>query len=66
MLAIALKPASTGGGGGHATTTIHYIHTDHLGSTHLVTDTTGAISEATDYYAYGAPRTDTNAGTLLR
>ena len=63
MLAVALKPASTGGGGGSATTTIHYIHTDHLGSTHLVTDSTGAISEATDYYAYGAPRTDTKSST---
>jgi RHS repeat-associated protein len=64
MYAIALKPATQQSGTSTASTTLRYILTDHLGSTHLVTDTTGSIVEASDYYAYGAPRTDSKSGSF--
>ncbi len=38
--------------------TLYYVHTDHLGSTSLLTDATGAEVAGTrlKYFAYGAPR----------
>ena len=33
-----------------------YIHTDHLGSTEVVSDSTGAIAQLLDYYPFGAER----------
>jgi RHS repeat-associated protein len=33
-----------------------YIHPDHLGSTNIVTDDTGAIVQQLDYYPYGVTR----------
>jgi RHS repeat-associated protein len=64
MYAIALKPATQQSGTSTASTTLRYILADHLGSTHVVTDTTGSIVEASDYYAYGAPRIDSKTGSF--
>ncbi len=44
-------------GNGTATST-RYYHSDHLGSTRLVTDSTGVGKQALDYYPYSVPRTD--------
>jgi RHS repeat-associated protein len=33
-----------------------YVHPDHLGSTNVVTDASGTISQLLDYYPYGATR----------
>ncbi len=60
MGAAAFKPASTTSS---ATTTTRYLHTDHLGGTHFVSDATGAVIEAIDYYPYGQNRVDTKVGT---
>src|SRR6516162_7502673 len=35
---------------------IRYVHPDHLGSTNVVTDASGAIAQLLDYYPYGATR----------
>ena len=56
------KPAATTQSGG-ATTTVRYMATDHLGSTNVVTDATGAVVETLDYYPYGASKLDTKVGT---
>ena len=45
-----------------ASTTIQYIHTDHLGGTGVVTDLNGNQTELMDYFPYGAARID--AGTV--
>ena len=37
----------------------HYWHVDHLGSSSVITDGTGAKAEAITYYPYGEVRTDT-------
>jgi RHS repeat-associated protein len=34
----------------------HYIHPDHLGSTNVVTDSSGGVVQTLDYYPYGATR----------
>jgi RHS repeat-associated protein len=43
---------------GNATGTAqtHYIHPDHLGSTNVVTDASGTVSQTLDYFPYGATR----------
>jgi uncharacterized protein RhaS with RHS repeats len=33
-----------------------YVHPDHLGSTNVVTDDSGAVAQLFDYYPYGASR----------
>jgi RHS repeat-associated protein len=37
---------------------VHYWHGDHLGSSSVITDSTGTKAEAITYYPYGATRTD--------
>jgi len=44
------------------TSTVSYIHTDHLGGTSVVTDSSGATKELTDYYPYGNTRFDDQTG----
>ncbi|MDP3976178.1 MAG: RHS repeat-associated core domain-containing protein, partial [bacterium] len=46
------------------TETINYIHSDHLGSSGLVTDERGDIVELTSYFPYGEVRHDTTNGTF--
>jgi YD repeat-containing protein len=41
-----------------ANATAQYIHTDHLGGTNVVTDSSGNIAELADYYPYGSSRLD--------
>ncbi len=41
------------------TSTIHTNHADHLGSTSVVTDSTGVMVELLDYYPYGSERLKT-------
>jgi len=40
-------------GTGVASSTINFIHTDHLGGTNVVSDETGAQAELNDYYPFG-------------
>ncbi len=49
-----------------ATTTTHYSHADHLGSTNVVTDTAGDVVQTLDYYPYGAKRIDTGTDVSQR
>ncbi|TSC69057.1 MAG: hypothetical protein G01um101456_352, partial [Parcubacteria group bacterium Gr01-1014_56] len=47
-----------------ASTTVRYIHTDHLGGTNIITDSTGTqIVETLDYYPYGQTRIDNKTGS---
>lgn len=39
-----------------ATTTKQFIHTDHLGGTNIVSDGSGVVVQALDYYPYGSER----------
>jgi len=41
--------------------TVNYYHTDHLGSSNIVTNTTGSKAEEIYYYPYGASRIDTGS-----
>jgi RHS repeat-associated protein len=45
------------------TTTIFYVHPDHLGGANALTDSQGLLNESLEYYPYGALRADTLAGT---
>ena len=38
------------------TTTVSFIHSDHLGSTSAVTDSSGAVLQSMDYYPFGSER----------
>lgn len=42
--------------GSGASLSLHYVHTDHLGSTHVVTTASGSQESLNDYYAYGELR----------
>jgi RHS repeat-associated protein len=44
-----------------ATSTVRYIHADHLGSVNAVTDAAGDVVQAADYYPYGEQRIDTGS-----
>jgi hypothetical protein len=63
MVTIALRPATStsAGGSGTGSTTIRYVHTDNLDGSSVITDPTGAVSEAEDFYPYRAIRIDTKA-----
>jgi RHS repeat-associated protein len=60
MVMVAVKPATTSGGGSTSTsTTVGYVLTDHLGGANVVTNTSGTILEALQYFPYGSLRIDT-------
>jgi RHS repeat-associated protein len=42
-----------------ATTLVHYVHTDHLGGTNVVSTASGTLEQTLDYYPFGAIRIDT-------
>lgn len=46
------------GGGSIYVYTPHYIHSDHLSGSNVVTDQSGALEETMDYYPYGKIRVD--------
>jgi RHS repeat-associated protein len=50
-------------GRGTATTTNH-IHSDHLGSTRLVSNPFTEVVQRTDYYPYGAKRSETGTSSV--
>ncbi len=52
-------------GNGTATST-RYYHADHLGSTRLVTDSSGVGKQALDYYPYGSQRITNGVYTAPR
>jgi len=52
-------------GNGVATTT-SYVHPDHLGSTNVVTDANGAVTQTLDYYPYGSTRVDSGTDVSQR
>jgi RHS repeat-associated protein len=64
MVAIALRPATStsAGGGASGSTTVRYVHTDNLGGSSVITDQQGSVSQAQDFYPYGATRIDTKSG----
>ena len=39
---------------------IRYVHPDHLGSTNVVTDASGTVTQLLEYFPYGATRTSYN------
>ena len=43
----------------------YYIHTDHLGSTNAVSNSTGTV-ELLDYYSYGSDKTSTGSCDIRR
>lgn len=42
----------------------YYIHTDHLGSTNVVTTASSTVTQLSDYYPYGAGRLDQTSGSF--
>jgi RHS repeat-associated protein len=40
----------------------HFYHPDHLGSSNVVTDISGAVVETTEFYPYGRPRHEERTG----
>ena len=57
---IAVREVTNTTGAGKLT----YLHSDHLGSTSLVTSITGTEVSRQSYYAYGAPRNQQSAHTI--
>jgi RHS repeat-associated protein len=49
-------------GAATGTAQTRFIHPDHLGSTNVVTNSSGAVVQTLDYYPYGATRISTNIG----
>ena len=45
------------------TTNTHFTHTDHLSGANVSTDTSGAVTEMTDYYPYGSLRVSDDNGS---
>lgn len=45
---------------GTTTANTFYVHTDHLGSTHVTTNASGTITQSQDYYPFGSTRVDTD------
>ncbi|HMZ97187.1 MAG: FG-GAP-like repeat-containing protein [Nitrospira sp.] len=46
-----------------ASGSIYYYHTDHLGSSSVITDSAGAKAQAVTYFPYGATRTNNSTAT---
>jgi len=47
------------------TAQMRYIHPDILGSTAVISNASGTVAEAIDYFPYGATRLDTNVGGIV-
>ena len=45
-------------------TTTHYIHTDHLGGSSIVTDENGDVEQLMDYFPFGGIRINDQAGSF--
>jgi RHS repeat-associated protein len=59
---VATVDQQTASGNATGTAKTKYIHPDHLGSTNVVTDDTGAVVQTLDYYPYGGPRINSTSG----
>jgi|CXWK01.1.fsa_nt_gi RHS repeat-associated protein len=44
--------------------TIHYVHSDHLAGSNVVTDSSGVLEETMDYYPFGKVRVDESIGSF--
>jgi len=55
------SPAGQLPGAGGTLTNFHYYHPDHLGSSSLISDTTGAVAEHYEYTAFGRERANGTA-----
>ena len=51
---------------GTTTSATSYVHPDHLGSTHVVTNASGTVAQALDYYPYGNERIDSGTDVSQR
>src|SRR6516164_6068101 len=59
---VATIDQETASGNATGTAKTKYFHPDHLGSTNVVTDDTGAVVQTLDYYPYGATRINSTSG----
>jgi RHS repeat-associated protein len=59
---VATIDQETASGNATGTARTKYSHPDHLGSTNVVTDDTGAVVQTLDYYPYGATRINSTSG----
>ena len=59
---VATIDQETASGNATGTAKTKYSHPDHLGSTNVVTDDTGAVVQTLDYYPYGATRINSTSG----
>lgn len=50
--------------GGNAAANVSYYHSDHLGSSNTVSNSSGAEVKATLFYPYGSTRTETGTKTI--
>jgi RHS repeat-associated protein len=60
MVIAGFKPASGSG----ESTTVHYVHTDHLTGSNVVTGDSDAIEQTLDYYPYGSIRLNEKSGSF--
>jgi RHS repeat-associated protein len=59
---VATIDQQTASGNATGTAKTRYIHPDHLGSTNVVTDESGNVSQTLDYYPYGGTRLTSTSG----
>lgn len=55
-----------GGDSATAPATIHYVHTDHLTGSNVVTDEQRRLEETVDYYPFGEVKLDTTTTNFKR
>jgi RHS repeat-associated protein len=60
---VATIDQQTVSGNATGTAKTRYIHPDHLGSTNVVTDASGTITQTLDYFPYGALRVSVSTST---
>jgi RHS repeat-associated protein len=63
---LATIDQETASGNATGTPATHYIHPDHLGSTNVVTNATGAVEQTLDYLPYGGTRINTGQNAASR
>jgi RHS repeat-associated protein len=63
---VATIDQETASGNATGTPATHYIHPDHLGSTNVVTNASGAVEQTLDYFPYGGTRISTGQNPTSR
>lgn len=66
MMATAFATASTAVPTVEAAEKLYYMHTDHLGSTVLITDQSGLVVETNDYFPFGSGRIEEDGGAGVK